>query len=66
MYYFYRKSNRGHGICPLYRGCPPFGESVIIGFTQCSMSNAEASLHRQNEKDSESNLKIHRKFDISL
>ena len=33
MYYFYRKSNWGHGICPLYRGCPPFGESVIRGFT---------------------------------
>ena len=33
MYYFYRKSNRGYGICPLYRGCPPFGESVIKGFT---------------------------------
>ena len=33
MYYFYRKSNRGHGICPLYRGCPLFGESVIRGFT---------------------------------
>ena len=33
MYYFYRKSNQGHGICPLYRGCPPFGESVIRGFT---------------------------------
>ena len=33
MYYFYRKSNRGHGICPLYRGCPPFRESVIRGFT---------------------------------
>ena len=33
MNYFYRKSNRGHGICPLYRGCPPFGESVIRGFT---------------------------------
>ena len=33
MYYFYRKSNRGHGICPLYRGCLPFGESVIRGFT---------------------------------
>ena len=25
--------NRGHGICPLYRGCPPLGESVIRGFT---------------------------------
>ena len=33
MYYFYRKSNRGHGICPLYRGCPPFRESIIRGFT---------------------------------
>ena len=33
MYYFYRKSNQGHGIFPLYRGCPPFGESVIRGFT---------------------------------
>ena len=33
MYYFYRKSNRGHGICPLYTGCPPFGESVIRAFT---------------------------------
>ena len=33
MYYFYGKSNWGHGICPLYRGCPPFGESVIRGFT---------------------------------
>ena len=33
MYYFYRKRNRGHGICPLYRGCPLFGESVIRGFT---------------------------------
>ena len=31
MYYFYRKSDRGHGICPLYRGCPPFGESIIRG-----------------------------------
>ena len=26
MYYFYTKSNQGHEICPLYRGCPPFGE----------------------------------------
>ena len=33
MYYFYGKNNRGHGICPLYRGCPPLGESVIRGFT---------------------------------
>ena len=31
MYYFYKKSNRGHGFCPLYRGCPPFRESVIRG-----------------------------------
>ena len=27
---FYRNSNQGHGICPLYIGCPPFGGSVII------------------------------------
>ena len=33
MYYFYRKSNQGHGICPLYRGGPLFGESAIRGFT---------------------------------
>ena len=33
MYYFYKKSNRGHGICPLYRGYLPFGESVIRDFT---------------------------------
>ena len=33
MYYFYRKSNWGYGFCSLYRGCPPFGESVIRGFT---------------------------------
>ena len=33
MYYFYRKSNWGHGICPLCGGCPPFGDSVIRGFT---------------------------------
>ena len=32
MHYFYRKSNWGHGICPLYRGCLPFGESIIRGF----------------------------------
>ena len=37
MYYFYRKNNREHGICPLYRGCPPFGESVIRGFTVMSI-----------------------------
>ena len=35
MYYFYGKSNRGHGICPLYRGCLPLGESVIRGFIVC-------------------------------
>ena len=29
MYYFYRKSNQGHGICPLYRGCPPL-ESPLL------------------------------------
>ena len=33
MYYFYRKCNWMHGICWLYRGCPPFGESVTRGFT---------------------------------
>ena len=33
MYYFYRKSNRGHGICLLYKGCLPFGKSIIRGFT---------------------------------
>ena len=36
MYCFYGKSNRGHRICPLYRGCPPFGEPVIRGFTVSS------------------------------
>ena len=29
----YGKINRGHGICPLYGGCPLLGESVIRGFT---------------------------------
>ena len=33
MYYLYGKINRGHGICPLYGGCPLLGESVIRGFT---------------------------------
>ena len=33
MYYLYGKLNRGHGICPLYGGCPLLGESVIRGFT---------------------------------
>ena len=33
MYYFCGKSNRGRGICLLYRGCLPLGESVIRGFT---------------------------------
>ena len=48
MYYFYRKSNRGHGICLLYRGCPPFGESVIRGFTLYTDSqgyNVTAEVH---------------------
>ena len=35
MYYFYRNSNWGHWICPLYRGCPPLGESIIRGFSVC-------------------------------
>ena len=33
MYYFYSSSNRGHGNCPLYRGCPPFGGYFIRGVT---------------------------------
>ena len=37
MYSFYRKSDRGHGICPMYRGCLPFRESVIRGFTVLAM-----------------------------
>ena len=36
MYYLYGKINRGHGICPLYGGCPLLGESVIRGFTVLS------------------------------
>ena len=27
------KVNRGRKICPLYRGCPLFGESAIRDFT---------------------------------
>ena len=38
MYYFYRKSNQGHGFCPLYGGCLPFGESVIRDFTVVAWS----------------------------
>ena len=33
MYYLYGQLNQGHGICPLYGGCPLLGESVIRGFT---------------------------------
>ena len=33
MYSMYREVNRGHELCPLYRGCPLFGGSVIRGFT---------------------------------
>ena len=33
MYYLYGKINQGHGICPLFGGCPFFGESAIRGFT---------------------------------
>ena len=29
----YGKINRGQVICPLYRGCPLFGGSIIRGFT---------------------------------
>ena len=51
MYYFYRKSNRGHRICLLYRGCPPFGESVIRGFTvyqYCKVGNSGEMLSLVN------------------
>ena len=41
MYYFYRKSNRGHGICPLYRGRPLLGESAIRGFTVYDCDTAQ-------------------------
>ena len=33
MYYLFGKINRGHGIWPLFGGCPLLGESVIRGFT---------------------------------
>ena len=33
MYYLYGKINRGHGIWPLFGGCPLLGESIISGFT---------------------------------
>ena len=33
MHYLYGSINRGHAICPLYGGCPLFGESAIRGFT---------------------------------
>ena len=34
MYYLYGKINRGHRICPLYRGCPLFRVSANRGFTE--------------------------------
>ena len=34
----------GHGICPLYRGCLPFGESVR-GFTVTLVLKPDLSLH---------------------
>ena len=33
MHYLYGSINQGHAICPLYGGCPLFGESAIRGFT---------------------------------
>ena len=33
MYYFNGKLNRGHMVCPLYRGCLYLGESLIKDFT---------------------------------
>ena len=33
MYSIYREVNRGQELCPMYRGCPLFGGSVIRGFT---------------------------------
>ena len=39
MHYCYRKINRGHGIWPLFGGCPLLGESVIRGFTVSGYPN---------------------------
>ena len=33
MYCFYGRVNRGHVACPLYRGCPYLGVSVMGGST---------------------------------
>ena len=33
MYYFYGKVNQGHMVCPLYRGGPYLGESIMGGAT---------------------------------
>ena len=33
MYYFYDKVNWGHVVCPLHRGCPYLGESIMGGST---------------------------------
>ena len=38
MHYLYGSINRGHAICPLYGGCPLFGESAIRGFTVIHVS----------------------------
>ena len=57
MYYFYRKSNRGHGICLLYRGCPPFGESIIRGFTVLVISDlheTQGEVVNSSKKDAHS------------
>ena len=44
MYYLYGKINRGHAICPLYGGCPLFGESAIRGFTVRTFSSIVCNL----------------------
>ena len=44
MYYFYRKSNLGHKICPLYRGGPLFRGFAIQGFTVATGEPCDYSL----------------------
>ena len=40
----YGKINRGQVSCPLYRGCPLFGGSIIRGFTVEPLSLAEKAV----------------------
>ena len=52
MYYLYGKINRGHGICPLYGGCPLLGESAIRGFTvYLRMLSERADTHPDRENN---------------